>query len=246
MKHLKSLYILILISYAAFSANVFASDTPWQLPQFNGLVSGAITQERLPYEQVSTDYHPSLLIFGRLGKVFIEGNRAGTVIKRFGFGSLSALGQFRTHQFLDADNTNLTTKTREKSIEAGLQFSKPLGKGFVSQFSLLQDISSTHKGQEYEAAIYKRFFYKDLRIISTLALQYQSEALTDYYFGTQNYSAKADLTKEIELLAVYDINESWSAVAMWRYYKHGKQIEESPLTKSDFTERVALGVGYQF
>lgn len=218
----------------------------WSLPEFNGLVAGALSQDNLPYKQVDTQSQPSLLIFGRLGDVFIEGNRAGLPLKRFGFGTLSAMGQLRTHQYLDASKTNLTAEDRDKSIELGPQLSVPLGNGFFSQFSVLQDISAKHEGQEYEAAIYKRFAFDDLRIIATLAAQYQSQKLMDYYVGTDAYQPGAELTQEIELLGVYDINDNWSVVGVWRYYQHGSEFKNSPLTNSQATQRVALGIGYHF
>jgi outer membrane scaffolding protein for murein synthesis (MipA/OmpV family) len=232
----------ILFFFISFKS--YADD--WQLPEFNGLVAGAISQDNLPYKQVDTQTQPSLLVFGRLGDVFIEGNRAGLPLKRFGFGTLSAMGQLRTHQYLDASQTNLTDQDRDKSIELGPQVSMPLGNGFVSQFSVLQDISAKHKGQEYEAAIYKRFAFDDLRIIATLAAQYQSQDLMDYYVGTDTYQPKAELTQEIELLGVYDINDNWSAVGIWRYYQHGDEFKNSPLTNNQTTQRVALGIGYHF
>lgn len=222
------------------------AESQWQLPEFNGLIAGALSQDDLPYKQVSTQNQASLLVFGRLGEVFIEGNRASYSITRFGFGSLSLLGQLRTHQYLDAKHTTLTVQDREKSIELGPQLSIPLGGGFVSQFSLLQDISGKHTAQEYEAAIYKRFVFENARILTTLAAQYQSKELMDYYVGTDTYQPKAELTQEIELLAVYDMTDQWSAVAMWRYYQHGNEFSNSPLTKRQTTQRVAVGIGYHF
>lgn len=228
-----------------FSLDALADDD-WQWPEFNGLVSAAISQDNLPYQQISTQTQPSLLVFGRLGDVFIEGNRASLPLKRFGFGTLSALGQVRTHQYLDANNTNLTDQDRDKSIELGPQLSIPLGQGFVSQVSVLQDISGKHKAQEYEAAIYKRYVFNELRIIATLAAQYQSQDLMNYYVGTETYHANAELTQEIELLTVYDITQDWSAVAVWRYYRHGDEFANSPLTNGRTTQRVAFGIGRHF
>lgn len=222
------------------------ADSQWQLPEFNGLVAGALSQDNLPYKHVSTQSQASLLVFGRLGDGFIEGNRASLPMKRFEFGSLSLLGQLRTHQYLDASDTNLTEQNREKSIELGPQVSIPLGGGFISQFSILQDISGKHDAQEFEAAIYKRFVFERARLIATLATQYQSEALMTYYVGTDTYQPKAEFTQEIELLAVYDINDQWSAVAMWRYYQHGNEFTSSPLIESQTTQRAALGIGYHF
>jgi len=238
---LKFIFICIFL----FSANT-QSDSLFTLPEFNGLIAGALSVDDLPYKQTSTLQQPSLLVFGRVGRVFIEGNRAGLPVIRTDFGTLSIMGQLRTHQYLNASDTNLTDKNREKSIELGPQFSMPLGQGFVSQFSLLQDVSNTHQGQELEAAVYKRFIFNKLRVVATLAAQYQSDKLVNYYAGTTNYQGRADLTKEIELLGTYDFNDRWSAVAVWRYYLHGNEIQASPLVKSDHTERIALGIGYYF
>ncbi len=232
--------------WLAFSFEAFADDNKWQWPEFNGLIAGAISQDNLPYQQVDTKQQPSLLVFGRLGDVFIEGNRAGLPLQRFEFGSLSLMGQLRTHQYLDANDTDLTDENREQSIELGPQVSIPLGQGYVSQFSVLQDITGKHNGQEYEAAIYKRFVFDGLRIVATLALQYQSQKLMDYYVGTQAYSPQAEMTQELELLGVYDITHRWSAALVWRYYQHGAEFNNSPLTSSNSTQRIAIGIGYHF
>jgi len=237
---MKSLTYLSALFFCQLS---FADD--W-LPEFNGLIAGAVNQDDLPYAQVDSKVGPSLLVFGRLGDVFIEGNRAGYPIKRFDFGALSAVGQIRTHQYLNADDTNLTDEDRNRAIEIGPQLSLPLGSGYVSQFTLFQDISGQHESQEFEAAIYKRFIFDDVRIITTLAAQYQTEDLMNYYVGTNNYRAEGEWTQEIELLGVYDLNKDWSLTAMWRYYQHGSDFKRSPLTDRDTTSRVAFGIGRHF
>lgn len=227
-----------------FSFESFAEENTW--PEFNGVVAIAASQENLPYAGVDTEVVPSLLVFGQLGHAFIEGNRVGYPIKRFGFATLSALGQLRTHQYLDADDTPLTHKDREKSIELGPQLSVPLGGGIVSQFSVLQDISGKHNSQEVEAAAYKRFVFDHARVITTYALQYQSGKLVDYYVGTDSYRAKGDLTQELEVLGVYDMTPNWSATLVWRYYLHGNEFKNSPLITDRSTQRFAIGIGRHF
>ena len=244
MKALSTLTLPFIL--LTISAHTLADDNDWQWPSFSGLIAGAASYDDLPYKQIKPQTQPGLLEFGRLGDVFIEGNRAGLPLKRFEFATLSALGQLRTHQYLDASKTDTTDKDRDRSIELGPQLSLPLGHGFVSQFSVLQDISGKHKAQEYEAAVYKRFNFDDLRIIATLAAQYQSQDLMEYYVGTDSYQPKAELTREVELLAVYDINDDWSAVAVWRYYQHGDEFADSPLTRDRKTQRLALGIGRHF
>lgn len=241
--HMKRLTLFI-FSYFLFQFSF--ADSAFSLPEFNGLIAGAIGHDDLPYQQVEANTQPSVLIFGRLGDVFIEGNRVRYPIKRFGFGSLSAVGQLRTHQYLDASQTDLTNKDRDRAIEIGPQLSLPLGDGYVSQWTLFHDISGKHESQEFEASVYKRLIVNDFRLVTTLALQYQTEELMEYYVGTGAYSPRCEWTQEIELLAVYDLNQDWSMTAMWRYYQHGRQFNNSPLTKGDVTQRFAFGLGRHF
>lgn len=225
---------------------LLGSSHTWAIPEFNGLVAGAVTYENLPYEGVDERYNPGVLILGRWGDLFIEGNRVGYPLKRLGWGTLSALGQIRTHQYLDADDSPLTDKDRNKALELGAQLSVPLGQGFVSQFAVLQDISGQHKAQEVEASIYKRVNLGPVRLVTTLALQYQSQDLLDYYVGTDSYQAKADLTGELELLATWPFADNWAVTAVGRFYQHGNEFSDSPLTNGDYTQRIALGIGHYF
>lgn len=236
---------LSLISTLLFLSSSL-SHGQWTLPEFNGLAAAALSQDDLPYNNVSTEQQPSLLILGRIGDVFIEGNRAGFAVQRFDWGSLSAVGQIRNHQYLEAKDSALITEDKERAIEVGPQVSMRLGNGYVSQFTLFQDISDAHNSQEFEASIYKRFNVSNLQIVATLAAQYQTADMMNYYVGTDHYTANAELTSEIELLATYDISEHWSAIAVWRYYQHGVDFKNSPLTSGSTTERVAIGIGRYF
>ena len=213
---------------------------------FQGFVFGGATYNDLPYRGVEPETTPGLIIIGRMGDVFIEGNRAGYPLARLGFGTLSAIGQIRMHQYLEANDTTLISEDRKRAIEIGPQLSIPLSHGVISQFSLFQDISGAHDSHEFEASLYKRFVFDRARIVATLAAQYQSEDLMNYYVGTDNYQAHSEWTSEAELLATYDMTDDWSAILVWRYYQHGRDFEGSPLTSSDRTQRVALGIGRYF
>ncbi|MCG8669016.1 MAG: MipA/OmpV family protein [Pseudomonadales bacterium] len=218
----------------------------WELPEFNGLIAGAVTYENLPYRGVDIEYNPSLLVLGSIGDGFIEGNRAGYPVKRLGWGTLSLVGQIRMHQYLDASDSPLTDEDRKRGIELGPQLSVPLGNGYISQFTIFQDLGVAHESQEFEASVYKRFRFEELSVIATLAAQYHTADLMNYYVGTEDYNAKAELTQELELLATYPLSEHWSAIAVWRYYRHGSDFENSPLTNSDTTQRFAIGLGMRF
>jgi outer membrane scaffolding protein for murein synthesis (MipA/OmpV family) len=232
--------------YLLFVLTLSTAHIACALPAFSGLLAGAITQDNLPYKNVSTKTNPSLLVLGRWGDLFIEGNRVGYPLMRFDGGTLSAMGQVRMHQYLDASDSALIETDRERALELGAQLSVPLGGRFFGQFSVLQDISGGHKGQEYEASIYKRVDVGSVRLVTTVALQYQSKALVDYYVGTDDYRPESDWVGELELLATWPFANDWALVAVGRFYQHGDELNNSPLTNSAQTHRVAVGVGHYF
>ena len=241
-------YLMGLIGLA-YSIHAQAEDHDGDLfdgLSFRGLVSAGMTYNDRPYAKVKPETTPSIIAIGRLGDLFIEGNRAGYPLARLGWGTLSAVGQIRMHQYLEADDTALISEDRKRAIEIGPQLSIPLSHGVVSQFSLFQDISGAHDSQEFEASVYKRFVFDRARIVATLAAQYQSEDFMNYYVGSENYQAHAEWTTEAELLGTYDMTDDWSAILVWRYYQHGNDFDHSPLTDGDRTQRIALGIGRYF
>lgn len=210
---------------------------------FSGVVAPAIGVDSLPYRDTETEVYPSLLIMGNIGKLFIEGNRAGYVLNRSDFGAFSIVGQSRTHQYIP-DSSAL--EERDKALEFGVQLAKPIGGGWSGQLTLFTDVSDTHKGQEIEIAAYRRDFFGDFRLLTLVALQQQNKDLTQYYAGTDTYKPDGDLNAELEFIGVYDITEDISAIAVFRHYFHGSGIDDSPLTDSNQTTRFMFGIGWSF
>jgi outer membrane scaffolding protein for murein synthesis (MipA/OmpV family) len=225
---------------------LFYSHFGYTLPEFKGLVAGAVMQESLPYKGVDTSYAPSILILGHIGKLSIEGSRLNYSLKQLNWGALSALGQLRTHQHLEASDSPLTERDRDRSLELGAQLSIPIRQGISGRLSVLQDISAKHKGQEYEASAYMGTNLGPVKLLMILALQYQSKKLLDYYVGTDHYQPKADLTYGLELLFTLPFADDWAFTALGRLYQHGNQFSDSPLTDNDQTHLISLSVGYYF
>lgn len=236
MKKIPFYSLLVTTAVSGFSAQ--AAD--WQ---FEGLVAPAISVDDLPYKDTDTQVDPSLLVMGRVGDLFIEGNRAGYRLTRTEFGALSVVGQLRTHQYIPDDSP---LGERDKAVELGLQLAKPIGMGWSLQATALTDISDTHQGQEFELGAYRRDSFGDFRLLSLFAVQVQSDKLTGYYADGEGYEAEGDVNYEIELIGVYPLTENVEAALVYRHYFNGSELKNSPLTDASSTQKLTLGIGWRF
>ena len=224
------------------------SNPAWALAEFDinfsGLVAPAIGVDSVPYRGAESEPYGAVLVMGRIGDLFIEGNRLGYLFDRTDYGALSLVGQIRSHQYLPDE---VFQGDEDKAFELGLQVAKPIGLGWVGQLSTFSDVSDTHNGHEIELGAYRRDFFGDLRLLTLVALQQQSRTLTSHYAETPDYKpSSGDLNLELELIAVYPITENVSALGVFRHYVHGDGLADSPLTDGRETSRLLLGIGWQF
>lgn len=233
---IKILFLSILVYFSTFQLHAGT----WQ---FKGLVAPAVSIDKLPYKNTDVQVSPSMLVMGNFSNLFIEGNRAGYRLNRSELGSFSVIGQLRTHQYIP-DETPF--EQRDKAVELGFQLARPVGGGWSLQTSALTDVSNKHKGQEYELGIYRRDTIGSVRLLSLFALQKQSKKLTGYYADSGNYKAKGDTNIELELIGVYPVTDNLEAVLIYRHYFHGSGLKDSPLTDSNATQKLSVGMGWRF
>ena len=207
-----------------------------------GLWGVGVGLKNSPYKNQDTEVKVNPYIFGGYGIVNIEANRANINVYSMDSGlSFAALAQYRTHQSTTDDDLD----DRDNAVEIGLQISYPLGAGFTSRLSFLQDISNKHKSNELEFQVYRHDTIGGLSILSSLSLQRESKGLLDYYYGTSTYTPDAGLAGEGEVILTYPI-ASWAVFAGVRYYLYDKEVKNSPLTESRDITQAFMGVGYRF
>ena len=241
-----------------------------------GLWSVAGVSKKSQFKSVDNQFSPSLLIFGGYGPVFIEANRFGYNFYRDGTYFSSIIGNVRGHSSLSQENIDssdalqlYTLDERKTALEAGIQFGRRFDSGWVGRLALLQDISSTHKAQEAELSFYRRDNFKPLahfnsiRLLTTVAVQAQSQELNDYYYGVdsnelgisgaQAYKADAGWSAEIELIATYDFswqesnpNKNWGAYVGLRHYQFSDTVNDSPIIESGLVQQYFVGLGTYF
>jgi len=204
-----------------------------------GIGAGA---KNAPYKNQDTEVKLNPYIFGGYGVVNIEANRANINVYSMDNGlSLAALAQYRTHQSTTEDDLS----DRDNAIEVGLQISYPLGLGFTSRLSFLQDISNKHKSNELELQVYRHDNIGALSILSAFSVQRESKGLLDYYYGTSTYTPDVGLAGEGEVILTYPL-DSWAVFTGVRYYVYDNEVHNSPLTDSRDITQAFVGVGYRF
>jgi len=195
-----------------------------------------------PYQNQSSQSSLNPYIFGGYGVLNIEANRANINLYSFDSGlSFAVLGQYRTHQSIDNDDVG----ERDEAVELGLQLQYPLGLGFTSRLSFLQDISNKHKSNELELQVYRHDDIGSFSLLSSLSLQRESSGLLDYYYGTDDYTPEAGLAGELEVILTYPIND-WALFTGVRYYVYDKEVRNSPITDASTITQAFVGVGYRF
>jgi outer membrane scaffolding protein for murein synthesis (MipA/OmpV family) len=237
---------------------------------------GAVSRSSL-FEGVETQVSPTALIFGGYGPVFIEGNRFGHNFYRDGTWFASAVGNVRNYMALSQeqiDDSDFLSQydldERKASLEAGVQLGRRFDGGWIGRVALLQDISNRHNAQEAELMACRRDSFKpfdslgSVRLLSTIALQYQTQDLNDYYFGIdqnelalasqQAYEADDGWSAELEFIATYDFEwgqgaaswGEWAAYTGLRHYQFSDTIADSPIVETGLVQQYFVGLGKYF
>ncbi len=270
--------ISIAISSLVFPSKILAEEqslTDKITAPMYGLWSLAATAKNSQFKSVDNQLGAAPLIFGGYGPVFIEANRFGYNFYRDGTYFSSLIGNFRSHSSLSKDEIEnsvalnaFNLKERKRSLEAGIQVGRRFDGGWVGRIALLQDVSSTHKGQEAEVTVYRRDSFKpfsnlnSIRLLTTFGLQAQSKELNDYYYGVdkkelenanQNaYQADSGWSAELELIATYDFSwvsegqKDWGAYAGLRHYQFSNTVSNSPIVESGLVQQYFVGLGHYF
>ena len=231
---LKSLFFMLL--YAGLSLAQGLMEPAYGLWAF-----GATIKER-NYTGTDISVSPSPLIFGGYGPVWIEANRLGYTFFRSNGWFASVAAQIRSHQFRK-DDAPLTD--RPQAIEAGVQLGKRLPGNLTARLALLQDVSGRHKSWEADLQLYTHFFPGPFSLLTAAGLQYQSAALSNYYYGTENYKAEAGFSTELESILTLPVGDFGVFVGA-RVWFFGKQAANSPIANGNRVSNIFVGVGYYF
>lgn len=232
---MKKIYFLLIVIFSQSSAQ------DWLDAAYGLWGVGVVSRDR---NYINTDpiISPGLFIFGGYGPVFIEANRAGYSFYGDGTYFSSLVLHLRTHQFRSNDKG---LSDRKPAVEAGLHLGRRWPGDFVTRFAFLHDIIGTHKSYEFDLQLYRRNVIGPLRLLTAVGVQYQSQKLVEYYYGTSAYQPSSAWGGEIEVIATYPIG-NWGLFAGTRIYIFDKEISNSPIADGNGIYQFFTGLGYNF
>ncbi|MCB0284305.1 MAG: MipA/OmpV family protein [Calditrichaeota bacterium] len=204
-----------------------------------GLWGLGMTNRDRNYINSDSDISFSPFIFGGFGPIWVEANRFGYTFYRDGIRFMSVAGMLRSHQFREKSPD---ISERKASFEMGLQAGMHLPGGFVSRLAFMHDISSRHKSYELDLQLYRHDNLGPLRLLSAIGLQYQSQKLVNYYYGTSNYNPKAAFAGELEFIVTYPFTD-WAIFSGIRTYIFDKHVRNSPVADGAVINNVFTGIG---
>ena len=194
------------------------------------------------YKDAPLEYSVAPYIFGSYGILNIEANRADITLYGNGYVFASIVGRYRSQEARDESSPY---GKRKAAIELGAQAGVILPLDFVLRAAYLFDVSNAHKGSELDIQLFRHDHWGDLSLLSTVALQHQSSALSNYYYATDAYSLSGTFSAELELIVTYTIGTMGLFVGSRNYF-YSQEVRESLIVGSGYNLQVFTGVGYQF
>jgi outer membrane protein len=232
----------------------FAEETR-QKPTSNLKLGAGLVYRTSPYRGDNDTVLPIPMIFYDSKTFFLKGLIAGYHIfeqERF---SLDLIAGVRTDGYDNDDSDFLKgMDDRDSSIDGGIKASHFDGWGITS-VSFVNDLLGKHDGQEVNLSYAKRFVENPWALTPSGGILWQSSNLTDYYYGVKRdetkagrpaYSVGEAWNPFFQLNLNYQIDEQWSAVAIFRYVWLDKEIQDSPIVSDEYEILLMAGLMYKF
>jgi outer membrane protein len=119
----------------------------------------------------------------------------------------------------------------------------------------VNDLLGNHDGQAVRFSYSRRFIKDPWTITPSGGVLWQSNNLTDYYFGVETNEAQAGRPAYsvgeawnpfLGLNLSYQIDEQWSTTAIFRYVWLDSEIHNSPIVSDDYEVVLMAGFIYRF
>jgi len=207
------------------------------------------------YRGQDADGLPIPMIFYQKGNLYFRGSRLGYQFYKDDAFSLDVLAAWAFRGYDDDDSRHLNgMDDRDSSIKGGLAASYHDGWGTAS-VSFLTDLLGEHDGQEISFRYAKRFIREPWVLTPSAGITWQSNNLTDYYYGVERnevavsrpyYSAGEAWNPFVSLTTQYYFTEKWSSLVMLQYEWLDSEISDSPIVNKQYQVRLMAGVMCKF
>ncbi|MHC4854798.1 MAG: MipA/OmpV family protein [Planctomycetota bacterium] len=207
------------------------------------------------YRGKDAHYIPIPMVFYQKGKLYFRGNSFGYQFYQDQGLSFEVLAQWMFRGYDEDDSRHLRgMDDRDPSLEGGIAASYYDGWG-TTRISFGTDLLSKHDGQELTFSYAKRFIREPWVLTPSAGVAWQSNNLTDYYYGVERdeataarprYSAGEAWNPFISLSTQYYFTEKWSSLVMLRYDWLDGDISSSPIVNKNYQVRAMVGVMCKF
>ncbi len=207
------------------------------------------------YKGDDADVMPVPLVYYSKDNFYLAGTRAGYRLFKDDSFNVNVIAQMRFDGYDDGDSSYLRgMDDRYMSLDAGMEVSYNDGWGKTS-LSYITDVLSVHDGQEVRVSYSKRFSFSKLSLTPAAGIFYQTNNLTDYYYGVRAKEATAvraaykvgeAFNPFVRLQAEYEINSRWSVIGGLTFEFLDDTITGSPIVDEDYKLSLITGVIYSF
>jgi MipA family protein len=151
-------------------------------------------------------------------------------------------------------NKSTSIARRSSAINGGLEFLLISPYGDL-QAQVLQDVSSTHKGQEAWLSWSYPWYTQRSEVTLTLGLEWKSTDLIGYYFGVEPsesfpgravYQGDSGTNSFVRLAGRYQLSQHWTVVGMLEREQLSSAITASPIVTNDHVNTFFTGLFYAF
>ena len=207
------------------------------------------------YRGQDADGLPIPMVFFQKDKLYFRGSVLGYQFYKDSSWSLDLLAKWAFRGYDADDSRHLNgMDDRDSSLEGGIKASYNDGWG-ISSISFVTDLLGEHDGQEITFRYAKRFIREPWVLTPTVGITWQSNNLTDYYYGVERdevtgsrpyYSAGEAWNPFVALTTQYYFTEKWSSLVMVQYEWLDNEISDSPIVNKQYQVRTMAGVMCKF
>ena len=143
---------------------------------------------------------------------------------------------------------------RDPTFDAGFSVVGTYDWGIAS-LRVAGDVLGVHEGVEVTAAYQYPIELEHWTLIPSVAAQWRSANLVEYYYGVRSgeardgrpaYSGKSVVNTSLGATALRHFNSHWGFVAGAEYVRLGDGIKDSPIIDKDYEATVYSAVVYRF
>lgn len=210
------------------------------------------------YKDVDNTVLPIPIIVWRNDYFFVKGAKAGVILHETDESRVNVYTAPRFMGYDDEDSTTLSGMSeRDMSMDIGIEAAWAVAdlEGVTLTAGFAGDMLSEHEGYESKLTLSKKFEKDIYVLIPSIGLKWQSEDMTNYYYGVSSseatatrseYNAEDTVNYFIDCNFNLGLSQDWILVTVFNAEFIGNNISNSPIVDDDVILSGVLGLARRF